>query len=201
MKKLTLMLVTLLVLLVGCVTNGIEITKRNNQIDMPHYSITVPPDHGWSLSVEDYRESIIWLDKKIDSMVFQMRMGTNSIIAEHMKSWSSKQVADDFRKSEYTDMLAKGFLTGRYSLEDVVMGEEVIGDKRFYTMSYVNSASDMTQYSTLYLHFPKEIDIGVFIVANYTEAFAGEGPLLESHKPEFISVLESLQVNRGALTE
>ena len=201
MKKLTLMLVAVLVLLVGCATNGIDITKSNNQIDMPHYSITVPPDHGWSLRVEDNRKSIIWLTKKIDSTAFSVRLGINWIAGEHMKSWSAKQVADDYRNGERADMLMRGVMTGQYRQKDVVMGEEVVGDKQFYTMSYVNMLSDMTQYSSLYLYFPKETDIGVFIVVLYTEGVVGRGPRSDLHKPEFISVLESLQVNRGALME
>jgi len=183
-----------ILLLAGCASSGMVITKTNNIINMPHYSIEVPPDQGWSLTVEDRANSNIYLKKSINSTASQMWFNINWVAGEHMKTLTARQVADDYRDGELSDMQIRGVMTGMYKLEDVVMGEEVIGDKKFYTMDYVNIRADMTQRSSLYLYFPREIDIGVFIVAIYTDGYTGREMLSRTYKPEFIRVLESLQI-------
>lgn len=185
-----------ILLQVGCASSGVVITKSNNIINMPHYSIEVPPNQGWILNVVDVASSNINLSKSVNSTAFQMWFNINWVAGEHMKTWTARQVADDYRDGEISDLQIKGVMTGMYKLEDVVMGEEVIGDRKFYTMDYVSIRADMTQRSSLYLYFPREIDIGVFIVAIYTDGFTGKEMLSRSYKPEFIRVLESLQVTK-----
>ena len=177
-------------------SGGVEISKNNNQIDMPHYSIEVPPDQEWSLDVINKAHSTIQLTKSVGTTSYLMRFSINWAAGEHMKTWTAKEVADDYRNGELSDMQKKGVMTGMFELEDVVMGEEIVGDKKFYTMNYANIRSDMDQNSSLYLYFPKETDIDVFIVAIYTDGFKGKEMLSRSHKPEFIRVLESLQVKQ-----
>ena len=176
---------------------GVEITKNDNEIDMPHYSIKAPPNAGWSLNIEDRNHSIIYLTKSVDSASFQMRFGINWLASESTRSWTAKQVADDYRNGELTDMRAKGVMTGMMELENVVMGEEVAGDKKFYTMNYDIIRDGIRQKSSLYLYFPKETDIGVFIAAIYTEGSTSKETLYKSNMPEFIRVLESLQVKQN----
>ena len=188
-----------ILLLAGCASSGMVITKTNNIINMPHYSIEVPPDQGWSLTVEDKAISKIYLKKSINSTASQMWFNINWVAGEHMKTWTARQVADDYRDGELSDMQIRGVMTGMYKLEDVVMGEEVIGDKKFYTMDYVSIGAEKTQRSSLYLYFPRETDIGVFIVAIYTDGYAGKEMSSISYKPEFIRVLESLQITDIAL--
>ena len=188
------LLITAIMIGSGCAGSGVLITEDNSVIDMPHYSIVAPPDQGWTLNILDRAYSKISLEKSINSNGYQMWFNINWVGSEHMKTWTARQVADDYRNGELSDMQIKGVLTGMYKLENVGMGEEDIGDKKFYTMDYVNIRTDMTQISSLYLYFPREIDIGVFIVAIYTEGYTGKEILSKSYKPEFIRVLESLQV-------
>jgi len=190
-------ILTLLVLLVGCVSSGVVITKNNNQIDMPHYSILAVPDTGWGLTVEDKSHSTIYLKKSAGSAEYQMRIGINWLSSESTKSWTAKQVADDYRNGELSDMQARGVMTSMMELENVVMGEEIVGNKKFYIMNYDIIRDGVRQNSSLYLYFPKEINIGVFIVAIYIESSTGKESLYKSNKPEFIRVLESLQVKQN----
>jgi hypothetical protein len=183
-----------ILLLVGCASSGVVITKSNNVINMPHYSIEAPPDQGWRLNVVDNANSNIYLRKSINSTASQMWFNINWVAGEHMKTWTAKQVADDYRNSELSDMQISGVMTGMFELKDVIMGEDVVDDKKFYTMDYVQISVDSTQISSLYLYFPKDIDIGVFIVAIHTDGYTGKEMLTRSYKPEFIRVLESLQV-------
>ena len=178
----------------GCAGSGVLITQNNSVIDMPHYSIVAPPDQGWNLNILDRAYSKISLEKSVNSNAHSMWFNINWVGSEHMKTWTARQVADDYRDGELSDMQIKGVMTGMFKLENVVMGEEVIGDKKFYTMDYVSIRTDMTQRSSLYLYFPREIDIGVFIVAIYTDGYTGKEMLSRSYKPEFIRVLGSLQV-------
>ena len=184
----------ILLLLGGCASSGVVITKNNNVINMPHYSIEAPPAQGWILDVVDRVYSKISLSKSVDSAASQMWLNINWAAGEHMKTWTAKQVADDYRNGELSDMQIQGVMTGMYKLEDVVMGEQVIGGKKFYTMDYATIKADMTQRSSLYLYFPRETDIGVFVVAIYTDGYRGKEKISRSYKPEFISVLKSLHV-------
>jgi len=190
-------LMSLLVLLAGCASSGVDIAKSNSQIDMPHYSILAPPGAGWSLTVEDRSHSTIYLKKSVDSADFQMRFGVNWLASESTKSWTAKQVADDYRNGELSNMQARGVMAGMMELENVVMGEEIVGDKKFYTMIYDIIRDGVRQKSSLYLYFPKETDIGVFIVTIYTEGTTDRETLYQSNKPVFIRVLESLQVKQN----
>lgn len=194
MSRYTIFVVILL--LGGCASSGVVITKNNNVINMPHYSIEAPPAQGWTLDVVDRVYSKISLSKSVDSAASQMWFNINWVAGEHMKTWAAKQVADDYRNGELSDMQIKGVMTGMYKLEDVVMGEQVIGGKKFYTMDYVTIRADMTQRSSLYLYFPRETDIEVFVVAIYTDGYTSKEMLSRSYKPEFIRVLESLQVTK-----
>jgi hypothetical protein len=175
--------------------SGDSITKNNNQIDMPHYSIEVPPDQGWNLNVINKEDSTLELTKLTGSTASSlMRFSINWVASESMKSWTAKQVADNYRNGELSDMQSEGRMAGILKLEDVLMGEEIVGGKKFFTMDYVAIGSDMKQSSSLYLYFPKEIDIGVFIVAIYVDGFTDKEMMSKSSKPDFIRVLESLQV-------
>lgn len=187
-------LMSLLVLLAGCASSGVDITNNNNQINMPHYSIQAPPDAGWSLIIEDRSHSIIYLKKSVGSASYQMKFGINWLADESTMTWTAKQVADDYRNSELSDMQVRGVMTGMMELENVVQGEEIAGDKKFYTMNYDIIRDGMRQKSSLYLYFPKETDIDVFIVAIYIEGSTEMETMYQSSKHEFIRVLETLLI-------
>lgn len=192
--RVTILLFIPMMIGAGCAGSDVLITQNNSVIDMPHYSIEAPPDQGWSLNVVDKATSNIYLKKSLNSTASQMWFNINWVAGEHMKTWTAEQVADDYRNGELSDMQTRGVMTGMFELKDVIMGEDVVGDKKFYTMDYVQLNDDSTQISSLYLYFPKEIDIGVFIVAIHTDGYTGKEMLTRSYKPEFIRVLESLQV-------
>jgi hypothetical protein len=183
---------------VGCASTGTEITSSNNQIQFPHYSLVLPtPD--WRLSRPDENNEVAVVTLQAGpplSATFQMRFIKNGIFDERIKSWSARQVADDYRNLEKRIMIEQGVNKGQYHLSEVVMGEEMVGDKKFYTMKYTTSASAQKQSASLYLHFPREEGNSYFIVAHYSETMPPNVSLSPSFNPEFLQTLKSLRVNQ-----
>jgi len=188
----------LLLTLVGCASVGTEITSSNNKIQFPHYSIVLPtPD--WRLSRSDEHNEIAVATLQAGSPLsttFQMQFIKNSIFDERIKNWPARQIADDYRNLEKRIMIEQGVNKGQYQLSEVVMGEEIVGDKKFYTMKYTTSASAQKQTASLYLYFPREEGNSYFIVAHYSETMPPTVSLSRSFNPEFLQTLKSLRVNQ-----
>ena len=191
--------VALFIMLASCATVGTEITKNNHQIQMPHYTFVVPPDQEWYLLRPDEKMEVAVVTKKLPPFMFEIRMMRNVILDEEMKTFSAKAVADHYRFQEIWGMVTLGVNKGLYDLRDVVQGEEVIGNKKFYTMTYTtvsNKLKGMEQRAALYLYFSKEENNEWFLIAHFSEV----GPTAEihtkSHRAEFLKVLESVSVGQ-----
>jgi len=188
--------VIILFLLVGCSTTSIEITDANNQIHTQHYSITVPANHGWYQHKDVDDSDILNMVKVMDPNVYLMRFSTNWVTDESMKSWTTKQIADEYRAGEEANMIMMGVMSGQYELKDVVNGEENVGDKECFTMSYTTISSDVKQRAFLYLYFPKKGNFKRFLVSLYSESSPFNNPLTESYKSEFLETLSSLKISQ-----
>jgi hypothetical protein len=173
---------------------GIEITGSNNQIQTPHYYITIPPNRGWYQNKDPDDPDILYIEKTIPPNYYIMRFSTNTIAEESMKTWVAKKVADKYRDGEQADMIRRGVMSGQYVLKDVIMDEEEVGDNKFYTMSYITTSGKIKQRAFLYLHFPKEINVERFLVSIYSESFPRNQPLPQSYKSEFLETLNSLNM-------
>lgn len=177
---------------------GTEITSGDNQIQFPHYSLVLPtPD--WHLSRPDENNEVALIALQAGPPLlarFQMQFMKNGIFDERVKSWSARQVADDYRNLEKRTMIEQGVKKGQYQLSEVVMGEETVGDKKFYTMKYTTSASSQKQSASLYLYFPRDEGNSWFIVAHYSETMPPNVTLSTSFHPEFLQTLKSLRVNQ-----
>ena len=87
-------------------------------------------------------------------------------------------------------------MTGQYELKDVVMGEDVIGEKRFYTMTYTTLKDKIEQRAALYLYFPMEQGVTNFLVALYSETSPIYGDKGKSSIDDFIECLNSLEMTQ-----
>jgi hypothetical protein len=105
---------------------------------------------------------------------------------------TAREIADDYRKQEHQNMIELGVKSGMYEIEALNTGQEQVGDKLFYTMSYTTKAHGMVQYAQLYLYFPEEQNVSEFLVAHYSEFAASEDLLLHSYKKAFLNILESV---------
>lgn len=187
-------LVPIFFLLAGCATTGTEITDINNQINTPKYSITVPPKRGWKMKNDTADPNVTDLEKTIGSSSYMMRFSINWVKQDYMKSWTAKQVADNYRNGERANMIVRGVMTGMYILKDVKMGKKKVGNKLFYTMNYTTLTNEAEQKASLYLYFPKKRNIGTFFVSLYSEASLSDKPLSRSYKSEFLKTLNSLEM-------
>ena len=192
--------VALFILLASCATVGTEITKNNHQIQMPHYSFVVPSDQEWYLLRTDEKMELAVVTKKLPPFMFEIRMMRNVILDEKVKTWSAEAVADHYRFQEMWGMMTLGVNKGLYNLRDVVIqGEEVIGNKKFYTMTYTTvfkKQRGMEQRAALYLYFPKEENNEWFIIAHFSEVGPTAGTHVKSHRVEFLKMLESVSVGQ-----
>jgi len=170
------------------------ISEENNEIQMRHYSFSIPAASGWQVqSFDEYTQTMAIIIKK-DRTIFQIKLIKNPILNEDMRAKSAEVVADDFRNHEKQGMIELGVKEGLYQLKDVTMGKEIIRGKSFYKMDYVTFTELGTESASLYLYFPKEKNNEYFIVAHYSEARLGNKLSVKSHRPDFISILESLEV-------
>ena len=195
MKKSLMSISVLLVLVLsGCATTDTEVTDINNRVSTAAYSITIPAKRGWKMQNDTADPNVTYLVKTIGSNSYMMRFSINWVKQDYMKSWSAKQVADNYRKGEQINMIARGVMTGMYTLIDVKMGKKKVGNKLFYTMDYTTVANKVEQRASLYLYFPKKRNIGTFFVSLYSEASPRNNALSQSFKSEFLGTLNSLEM-------
>ena len=176
----------------GCATIGTAITKTNSHVQMPSYSLVMPPDRGWYLQRDDGKEYAI-LTKQIEPIVWQMRFYKNTLLHDALIAATAKEVADDFRTLEVQVMIEEGVKKGKYQLSDVKIGEEVVGNKKFYTMEHVIVSPSAMQRASMYLYFPQAKNNRHFFAAHYFET-SPPGVVAKSYKEEFLSALASFNV-------
>jgi hypothetical protein len=192
--------VTGVALLVSCASLGTPITRNNSQITFPHYSIVVPPDRRWDLLRPNEMLEAAVVTKRVDlgrgdSATYLMQFSKNDVLDERPRSWSARQVADNFRNMEKQIMIEQGVSKGQYKLGDVVMGEESVGDKKFYTMKYTTSDSSADQTGSLYLYFPREEKNPYFIVIHYSETTPRGVTIRLPFYEDFLETLKSLHIS------
>ena len=194
--KMRNFLVAILLILVGCARTGVAITQDNNEIDMPHYSIELPANQGWMITEFNKNEESLYLTKRMNSCYYTMLFTRNWIADESMKSWTAKQIADSYREGEEMNMIMQGVMTGQYELKDVVKGEEMLGESRFYTMEYTTVKDNFLQKAYLFLYFPKEKQVDDFIVSHYSETIFEKASSSVSLKQEFIDTLKKMRTKQ-----
>jgi len=187
-----------LMLIASCASIGTSITRDNSQITFPHYSIVVTPAKGWRLLRPNEKNEVavvrIDLGPPMSARVV-MQFMKNDIVDERLRSWTAKQVADDYRNLEKQIMVEQGVNKGQYKLSDVVMGEETVGSKNLYTMKYTTSRSTSNQTASLYLYFPREEKNPYFIVIHYSETMPPGVFVARSFHQDFLETLKSLRVS------
>ncbi|HEX9443079.1 MAG TPA: hypothetical protein VGA73_03125 [Candidatus Binatia bacterium] len=185
-------LLLLAISLVGCSTARTEITKKNNRIEAASYSFVIAADQGWYMQRDEKGERIT-LTKQAGPIVWQIMFYKNILLADQLAAASAEAVADDFRKLEVQVMMEEGVKKGKYQLRDIKMGEEIVGDRAFYTLEHVALSPSLMQRASMYLYFPQAKNNRYFFVAHYFETTA-PGVAAKSLKDEFLSALASLTV-------
>ena len=173
------------------------LTTRNNQIQFPHFSFVAPAGQGWRLLrlAQGQEVARIVLELGAPTRVsFLMQFIKMDVRDDRMRSAPARQAADDYRTLEQRTMVEQGVRPGRYRLVDLVMGEETIGAKTFYTMTYGIVANTYAQTARLYLHFPKDEGNDFFILVHYSRTLPPGAATTLSSERDLTSALESLRV-------
>jgi len=157
---------------------------------MPGYSFARPPDQGWRLERDDSRDYAI-LTKRIEPVVWQIRTYKNPVRSDVLVAATAKEIADDFRKLQVVNMTEEGVNKGLYELRDVEMGEEIVGEKKFYTMEHVIFNQELVQKVSTYLYFPQPANNQFFFVALYFEKTPSNANA-KSYRQDFLNVLANL---------
>ena len=95
-------------------------------------------------------------------------------------------------------MIEQGVKKGQYRLSDLVMGDEQVGENKFFTMKYTTSSSAENGSGELYLYFPRQAERRYFVVAHYSETLsagaASAEPQDDASHEDFLQALKSLRV-------
>jgi len=180
------------------------ITHDNNRIDFEHYSIELPTNHEWMLAKLNKEKESVTLTKRDNSsfyeiIILRQRIEEYEVItAKRMKSWGAEQFADFYRAAEVTNMNLQGVMKGMFVLKNVVNGEEMIGDRKYYTMEYIAENDNFRQKAYLYLYLPKEKYNYDFIVSIYSESTFEKTSKPVSLKQDFIDTLTTIKMRQSA---
>ena len=169
----------------------LALVPSDNQVQMPSYSFPMPEDQGWRLQKDDSRDYAI-LTKRSDPIVWQIRTYKNPIKSDVLVAATANQMADDFRKLQVVNMTEEGVNKGLYELRDVEMGEEVIDERRYYTMEHAIVSKKLAQRVSTYLYFPQPANNQYFYVAYYLEQ-APPDVKVKSYKKDFLNLLARLR--------
>ena len=167
---------------------------KSSRVEMPHYSFEKPAERGWRVKRKVKQAEMTMLTKRVGPFTFQIKVMVVPILDESRRSWTSAEIADDYRAIEERTMIEQGVERGLYELKDLTKGEKVVAGKTFYTMDYFVANREMRQRASLYLHFPRPDGNERFVLLHYSETLPAMSVLLQGQRGEFEAVLASLRV-------
>ena len=109
-----------------------------NSINFLPFSFENLEQKGWDIVERMNEEPVIIFQKKDADSMCIVTAYVKRIPEGSMRSLQDVEVADVFREGEKENMISEGVNTGLYNLEDLQLGEENVGNKRFFTMKYKN---------------------------------------------------------------
>ncbi|RJR15264.1 MAG: hypothetical protein C4581_12490 [Nitrospiraceae bacterium] len=181
----------IVLLLFGCASSFVKITRETNLITLNDVQFTAPDTGDWYIRYPGAKKDEAVLTKQLDQASIIIVVARNDIVDPQLKSKSAKEVADDFRNHEKQIMIEQGVNKGLYTIKDLQMGEIDIQGQIFYTMDYVNVAKISKVRASLYLLFPSTAQNDYFIMTLFQEAT----PInveIPDHKPVAVELLKSL---------
>ena len=146
------------------IPTGDEQTNKDLFVDFRTYSVSYPVGDDWSCTTDRINELVSfsrykhWLTGVVVGETF-IKVWKNEIKSDTF-SLNEKQTADDYRNNELKIMKEVGVKKGQYELEDVVLFDTIVNEKKFYCMSYTTTSgsifSGFTSEAILALYFPPD---------------------------------------------
>ncbi len=191
-----LALVALASLATGCSGGrAVPVTRENRNVSMPHYSFEAPVSRGWSMRRHGGAAEATELTRGEGPVQFRIQVFWSPIFDEGLRAATAREVADHVRQTERDIMLEQGVERGLYRLEDLVMSEQEIGGRTFYTMDYRTHSDAGQEWASLYLLLPNESGNDAFLLAHYAAASPPGPDVPKPPKPDFIALLESVALH------
>ena len=93
--------------LFGCASQGVNITKNNNNIEKPLYSISIPPDQGWHMRRDenDPKAALLCEEFRFSVLLFNALLDEQDYLIKAAKTLTAEQIADDYRNGEKQGMI------------------------------------------------------------------------------------------------
>jgi len=148
----------------GGIPAGDEQTNKDLFVEFRTYSVSYPVGDDWKCEIDRFNESVSFTRDKIELTTVS---GATLIIVQKYRmksdtfSLNEKQIADDYRKNDL-NIIKEEVNKEQYELEDVVLFDTVINEKKFYCMSYDTSREGGNRYgftaeSILAFYFPTDL--------------------------------------------
>jgi hypothetical protein len=163
---------------------------------LAHFDFVEPSGGPWQVDRSTEGLGGIAFIRREGGALYQIQLSENAVLGPEVRTATAAWVADDFRASERQGMQELG--AGEYRMRDVVMGEETLGGKLFYFMSYVTEASNHYQRARLYLYFPYPEANEYFLTALYSEMARRRSDLEASHEADFRQLLATVAHRPGS---
>jgi len=160
------------------------------EIQFKNFSFAAPDSELLTTQVLNDRQAVFSFAK--DGAFFQLTFQENFTTDESMKNLPAHEFADKFREQEKQIMMEEGVKKGAYQLQNLEIGEELLGGKLYYTMTYTAKLGSAVQLAQLYLYFPDENEVDHFLWAHYSEAVPSQEILSKSLKNVFLNMLETV---------
>ena len=161
-----------------------------------YYSIHLKSTDRWEISKIVEKNDGIILNRHKQPPNCRIMVIRKIVDHDLIAGASAQELADAIRNREKQGLIELGVKKGLYNLPEIAMGDEVIGDKIYYSMNYTTTPIQDWGYEDagLYLYFPKETGNEYYILAHFSQTFIHNKPSGPSCRPDFISILESLKI-------
>jgi hypothetical protein len=160
------------------------------KFNLKNFSFAAPDSELLTTQVLNDRQAVFSFAE--DGAFFQLTFQENFTTEESMKNLPAHTFADKYREQEKQIMIEEGVGKGAYQLQNVEKGQELLGGKLFYTMTYTAKLGSAVQIAQLYLYFPDENEVNNFLWAHYSEAVPSQEILSKSLKNVFLNMLETV---------
>jgi len=176
------------------IASGIKVEEM--EIETEHYSIHLNSTERWKISKIIEENDGIILNRQKQPPNCRIMVIRKLVDQDLLEKASVKEMADAIRNREKQGMIDSGVKEGLYNLTDIAMGEEIIGDKVYFSMNYITTPVRAWGYEEagLYLYFPKATDNEYYILAHFSQTFIHAKPSGPSCRPDFTSILGSLKI-------
>jgi len=170
--------------------------SADERFNFEHFSFAIPENDAWMMLTTNPNQ--VAFIASVNKTHYRMTLLENIYEGRSIVSRTAQSVADDFREHEKQGMIELGVNQGLYELHDLTMGETMVGDKLFYTMTYTTEArsgfKSAYESAMLYLYFPNENYVEEFFLAHYTESASKRKRLNLAMESDFLRLLKSVSI-------